>query len=257
MSNTKIKLVLKKKNSNQSNEESNNQSNIELNQKCSICEELFNNEILLDNHIKQFHKKHTFIEVCAGAGGLSNGLIKSGFIPLLLNDNNKDCCKTLEKNHNDLIINGGLKIVFDSLTKIDLKEYIGKVDLLTGGIPCFIAGTKVLTNEGYKLIEDVTIENTLLTHTGTFQSIINLQHKQYTGNVFKFKIKYHPELISCTEEHPFYIREKKYIRKNNKSIYNYGEPIWKKANEITKNDYFGMVINNKSIEDFLLTCDFN
>ena len=41
------------------------------------------------------NEEYTFIEVCAGCGGLSSGLIKSGFKPLLLNDN-IDCCKTLK-----------------------------------------------------------------------------------------------------------------------------------------------------------------
>jgi DNA (cytosine-5)-methyltransferase 1 len=72
----------------------------------------------------------TFIEVCAGAGGLSSGLIHSGFKPLLLNDNNKDCCKTLEKNHD------GVKVVCGSMTDLNLSEYIDKCDLLTGGVPC-------------------------------------------------------------------------------------------------------------------------
>ena len=45
--------------------------------------------------------KYTFIEVCAGGGGLSTGLIKAGFTPILLNDNNKDCCKTLKHNQHD------------------------------------------------------------------------------------------------------------------------------------------------------------
>ena len=75
-------------------------------------------------------KSFTFIEVCAGAGGLSTGLIKSGFIPLLLNDNNKDCCETLKQTHKDV------NIVFGSMDKLDLSEYIGKVDLFTGGVPC-------------------------------------------------------------------------------------------------------------------------
>jgi len=75
----------------------------------------------------------TFIEVCAGAGGLSSGLIKAGFVPLLLNDNNKDCCKTLEKNHTNF---PDCKIICDSLINLDLKSYKGKVDLLTGGVPC-------------------------------------------------------------------------------------------------------------------------
>jgi DNA (cytosine-5)-methyltransferase 1 len=74
--------------------------------------------------------KYTFIEVCAGGGGLSSGLIKAGFIPLLLNDNNSDCCKTLKKNH----IN--VNVILDSMDKIDYSKYINKVDLLTGGVPC-------------------------------------------------------------------------------------------------------------------------
>jgi len=71
-----------------------------------------------------------FIEVCAGAGGLSAGLIKSGFTPILLNDNNKDCCKTLKHNHPET------NIICDSMHKIDFSDYIDKVDLLCGGVPC-------------------------------------------------------------------------------------------------------------------------
>ena len=72
----------------------------------------------------------TFIEVCAGGGGLSSGLIKSGFTPILLNDNNNDCCKTLKHNHPDA------HIVCSSMDKIDYSQYVNKVDLLTGGMPC-------------------------------------------------------------------------------------------------------------------------
>ena len=73
---------------------------------------------------------YTFIEVCAGGGGLSAGLIKSGFTPILLNDNNKDCCKTLQHNHPDA------NIVCSSMDEIDYSQYVDKVDLLTGGVPC-------------------------------------------------------------------------------------------------------------------------
>lgn len=76
------------------------------------------------------NKKYTFIEVCAGAGGLSGGLMKAGFVPLLLNDNNKDCCDTLKKNHI------GANVICSPMEDLKLNEYIGKVDLLTGGIPC-------------------------------------------------------------------------------------------------------------------------
>lgn len=82
--------------------------------------------------IKHTHhqRKYNFIEVCAGAGGLSTGLIKVGFEPLLLNDMNGDCCETLRTNHK------GVNIIQGSMENIDYTPYIGKVDLLTGGVPC-------------------------------------------------------------------------------------------------------------------------
>ena len=55
-----------------------------------------------------------FIEVCSGAGGLSEGLILAGLRPVLLNDIDPDCCKTLRLNHPD-----GIEIVCDSMDKID------------------------------------------------------------------------------------------------------------------------------------------
>jgi DNA (cytosine-5)-methyltransferase 1 len=87
---------------------------------------------LTNENINIIHEPgtHTFIEVCAGAGGLSSGLIESGFIPLLLNDNNADCCKTLRKNHSHS------NVILGSMDSIDYSKYIGKVDLLTGGVPC-------------------------------------------------------------------------------------------------------------------------
>jgi DNA (cytosine-5)-methyltransferase 1 len=90
-------------------------------------EETPQNIIISTDNIRQ---KFTFIEVCAGGGGLSAGLIKSGFTPILLNDNNADCCKTLKHNHPDA------NIVCGSMDKIDYSQYIDKVDLLTGGVPC-------------------------------------------------------------------------------------------------------------------------
>jgi DNA (cytosine-5)-methyltransferase 1 len=71
-----------------------------------------------------------FIEVASGAGGLSTGLMKSGWTPLLLNDIDKVCCKTLRQNH------PGVPIFEGSMTGLDLTPYQGNVDLLCGGVPC-------------------------------------------------------------------------------------------------------------------------
>jgi len=72
-----------------------------------------------------------FIEVCAGAGGLSKGFIDKDFKPLLLNDNDKHCVATLKLNHQDIDIYHG------SMTDIKLENYKDKnIDLLMGGVPC-------------------------------------------------------------------------------------------------------------------------
>jgi DNA (cytosine-5)-methyltransferase 1 len=91
---------------------------------------IISNETNNANNTNNDNSKYTFIEVCAGGGGLSSGLIKAGFSPILLNDNNKDCCKTLKHNHPEA------NVVCESMDKIDYSQFINKVDLLTGGVPC-------------------------------------------------------------------------------------------------------------------------
>ena len=74
---------------------------------------------------------HSFIEVCAGAGGLSNGFLNTNFIPIFLNEIDKTCCKTLEQNHK------GVKIIEKSMEDIDWNNYANKdIDVLMGGVPC-------------------------------------------------------------------------------------------------------------------------
>jgi hypothetical protein len=52
-----------------------------------------------------------------------SGLIESGFTPLLLNDNNGDCCKTKSPT---------LTLYMD---KIDYSGYVNRVDLFMKGSP--------------------------------------------------------------------------------------------------------------------------
>ena len=72
----------------------------------------------------------TFIDLCAGCGGLSSGLVKAGLRPLLLNDNDKDCCETLKLNHI------GAKIICAPFEELDYTEFIGRVDVFVAGCPC-------------------------------------------------------------------------------------------------------------------------
>jgi DNA (cytosine-5)-methyltransferase 1 len=77
--------------------------------------------------------KIQFIEICAGAGGLSSGFINNGFVPLLLNDYDKTSCETLKLNHPDF----ENVVVCKKLQDVDFTAYKHqRLDLLSGGVPC-------------------------------------------------------------------------------------------------------------------------
>lgn len=80
--------------------------------------------------------------------------------------------------------------------------------------PCFLKGTEVLTNNGYKTIENVNKEDLLYTHVGNWKPIEQVHNNNFTGNIFSIRAQYHPSNINATPEHPFYARtyEKKEIR---------------------------------------------
>ena len=87
------------------------------------------NQIIL--HLDNCNTNYpTFIEVCAGCGGLSSGFIEAGYNPLLINEINETFCKTLRINH------PGVNIVSGNMTELDLSQYKGLVDILQGGVPC-------------------------------------------------------------------------------------------------------------------------
>jgi len=189
------------------------------------------------------------ISLFSGMGGDTLGMEQAGLNVIGYSEKEKVFQKTHELNFENS------KLIGNDITKIKdetFVEYKNKIKMIFAGFPCFIAGTKVLTNEGYKNIEDVNLDNTLMTHTGKFQKIINLQRKIYNGILYKIQAKYHTS-FTTTERHPFYVREKQKIWNNKIRKYDYifKKAEWKRAQNLTNNDYFGMKINqNRIIPEF-------
>jgi DNA (cytosine-5)-methyltransferase 1 len=188
------------------------------------------------------------ISLFSGLGGDSLGMTQAGCKIIAYNELKPVFCKSHDANfpHSELISEGKLNDI-SKLKDETFVKYDGKTDIVFAGFPCFIKDTLVLTNNGYKEIQNVVIDDKLLTHTGKFQNLVNLQRKEYNGLLYDIKLKYHPEIITCTEEHPFYVRGKNKIWNNSlrKYEYSYNEPEWKNASLLTMNDMFGMVINSK------------
>lgn len=69
--------------------------------------------------------------------------------------------------------------------------------------PCFIAGTKILTNKGEKPIEEITTEDTVLTHTGEFHRVIKTMSRKAFDDTYIIEAE-DKEPVICTYNHPFY-----------------------------------------------------
>lgn len=77
----------------------------------------------------------TFIDLFAGAGGLSIGMTQAGFKLVAATDWDHWSCETLRANHKDIYIHEG------DISSVNLKDFqshlnVDEVDLIVGGPPC-------------------------------------------------------------------------------------------------------------------------
>lgn len=75
-------------------------------------------------------RRHTDIELFAGAGGLALGLEQAGFDGLAYVEINGDACETLRRNRPEW------NVIEGDVHEIDFRQYDGQVDLVSGGFPC-------------------------------------------------------------------------------------------------------------------------
>jgi DNA (cytosine-5)-methyltransferase 1 len=178
------------------------------------------------------NNKLKLAEFCAGTGSFSLASEKTNKIKTIFaNDFDKNSEKIFNENFT-------IKLLCKDIHELNIQNDIPKHDILTAGFPCFIKGTKVLTNNGYKNIENVNLNDKLLTHNNRFNNILNIQTKHFSGDIYQININHRCEYICCTEEHPFLVKKKCMFLEN---------PKWIKANKLTNDCYIGMPINKKNI----------
>lgn len=107
------------------------------------------------------------------------------------------------------------------------------IDLLIGGSPCFVKGSKVYTRSGYKSIENIVVGEEVLTHTNTWKKVLNVGStlnkeiwEVHTLNGFKFE---------TTSNHPFYTVQMEEAH--------YTDCIFKTVEQITNKDYLVNLID--------------
>ena len=121
---------------------------------------------------------------------------------------------------------------FGSITEIDWS-HVPNFDLLTYSFPCFVADTLILTDKGYKPIQDVQRGELVMTHLGRFKRVNAVMQREYRGPLMHIKAIGINEII-CTPEHPFFVTLKK---AHADSADAFQESNWKDAKCLNKADY--------------------
>lgn len=131
---------------------------------------------------------------------------------------------------------------YGDISKIDWAK-VPDFELFTYSFPCFLKGTLVLTDKGYVNIEDISADNKVITHTNSFKKVLMPMVKPYKGCLYTINaMSFHT--LKCTEEHPFFVREK--YRYGHKSVRMFKSAEWVKAKNLSKKHYLGYAINQKS-----------
>lgn len=131
------------------------------------------------------------------------------------------------------------------ITKINTDD-IPDHDLFTYSFPCFTGETLVHTNKGYKRIDEIEIGDFVTTHKNRYKKVTKVVN-QGKKPILKIEGMAIDE-IKTTQNHKFLVRKRsrKYDSKNRTSFRVFGKPQWLKAEELTRDCYLGIPINNEN-----------
>lgn len=158
---------------------------------------------------------------------------------IIINDESEDCARLIESFQKWTHLKTPLG--FD-VSKFEDNDYCDF---------CFTPGQTVITKKGAKSIEDVTLDDEVLTHKGRFKRVKAVMQRDYSGEVITLK-PYGREPVTCTPEHKIF--SLKYKRSNRiedgkkltGQLRPFGEAGFIEANQISKTQ------KNKSHKDSLL-----
>jgi len=170
------------------------------------------------------------LDLCAGAGGMSLGLQRAGWDVRGV-ELDADACETHREN-------------VGPCEQADLWAWHPSHDvaLVAGGIPCFAAGTMILTESGYRPIEQLVIGDMVLTHRGRWRRITSTMRRDDVP-LRRVCAQGVPGVVT-TDEHPFYARERGRLWDNARRVYvrTFRDPAWFASMRLSRSHYLGQVL---------------
>lgn len=120
------------------------------------------------------------------------------------------------------------------VAELTLKSGVWAYPTMFEEISCHPAGTRISTDQGEKEIQNINIDDYVLTHRGGVKAINKIMKRWHHGNMISVKTQSGDDL-ELTPEHPLYIIKGKSAWKSFDDIKNI-EPVWVKAEDLKEND---------------------
>ena len=120
---------------------------------------------------------------------------------------------------------------YGDISKIDAKD-LPDMDLFTYSFPCFTEDALVLTQDGYKKIIDVNIDDKVLTHDNTYKRVVN-KYDNGIHNVIRLTANV-IDYIDTTDNHKFYVKK------------DGQKPEWIEVKNLNESHYLGFAINKEN-----------
>ena len=89
---------------------------------------------------------------------------------------------------------------------ITLVEKFPYCDLFTFSFPCFVEDTMVLTDKGYKKIQDIKVGTKVFTHLNRFRRVTRTFVNPCPNKLIEIKSEAVHDRILCTANHPFLVK---------------------------------------------------
>ena len=186
------------------------------------------------------------MELFAGVGGFRLGMEPHGFQTAWANQwepatkaQHAFDCYQARFGESDAHVCEDIEHVMDEVEagRRELPDH----DVLVGGFPCFTAGTQVLTEAGYRPIEQVRVGDRVLTHLGRWRAVTSVMSREAESTVV-LRGQGLPD-IRTTDEHPFWARRRgqRWDHDLRRYVRIFDEPGWIPAGEIDPSVFLSQV----------------
>ncbi|WP_135227569.1 DNA cytosine methyltransferase [Deinococcus fonticola] len=176
------------------------------------------------------------VELCCGLGGATHGLLNAGLDVVKAYDLWPVAVQAHKEWHPEV------PCEVRDVKEIEPEELRGVA--VWASLPCFVAGTLVLTDGGYRPIEDIKVGDMVLTHEGRWRPVQHTMRRE--GAQLRYiKAGGAPEGLLTTDEHPFYVRQQGRAWNNDRRSYDrtFGLPEWRDAEDVVPGrDLVGQVL---------------